>query len=454
MSSTKPTETNTSEEKGEHVISIVECRRLGLLHACLLANAGFRVICVDSDQALIDRIVKGKIPFLKHELEPVLKKNLADGRLKVTSDLKIAIAQSSTVLVTTSVSVNDKGKVDYSPLEKTLKSIGSVIHKGTLIIITSVVGIGTTEGLIKDVLESSSGCKIGSDFYLAYSPVLFPEKQTIKGLSSCRRIVAALDKASLETALKIIGAITNADIIKTQNVRAAEAAVLFMAAFKNVNSKMTVEFAIFCERLGLDYLTVCNLLDSVVGMSLQPTLADKDSYEALMMLEEAENFNVKLCILEIAMKLEEEVLRHGFKLIREALKSCGKPLRRAKIAMLGLSQTPNTADVPRVYVKRLGGMLAGKGAKLTAYDPYLSDKTSTDFEQIPVKKSLSEAVEGADCIAILTGHEQFKRLNLKKLKLLVKMPAAIVDLEGVLEPAKVEAEGFIYRGFGRGVWKK
>jgi UDP-N-acetyl-D-mannosaminuronic acid dehydrogenase len=454
MSSTKPTETNTSEEKGEHVISIVECGRLGLLHACLLANAGFRVICVDSDQALIDRIVKGKIPFLKHELEPVLKKNLADGRLKVTSDLKIAIAQSSTVLVTTSVSVNDKGKVDYSPLEKTLKSIGSVIHKGTLIIITSVVGIGTTEGLIKDVLESSSGCKIGSDFYLAYSPVLFPEKQTIKGLSSCRRIVAALDKASLETALKIIGAITNADIIKTQNVRAAEAAVLFMAAFKNVNSKMTVEFAIFCERLGLDYLTVCNLLDSVVGMSLQPTLADKDSYEALMMLEEAENFNVKLCILEIAMKLEEEVLRHGFKLIREALKSCGKPLRRAKIAMLGLSQTPNTADVPRVYVKRLGGMLAGKGAKLTAYDPYLSDKTSTDFEQIPVKKSLSEAVEGADCIAILTGHEQFKRLNLKKLKLLVKMPAAIVDLEGVLEPAKVEAEGFIYRGFGRGVWKK
>jgi len=63
-------------------------------------------------------------------------------------------------------------------------------------------------------------------------------------------------------------------------------------------------------------------------------------------------------------------------------------------------------------------------------------------------------VKGADCIAILTGHEQFKRLNLKKLKLLVKMPAAIVDLEGVLEPAKVEAEGFIYLGFGRGVWKK
>jgi UDP-glucose 6-dehydrogenase len=88
--------------------------------------------------------------------------------------------------------------------------------------------------------------------------------------------------------------------------------------------------------------------------------------------------------------------------------------------MLGLSQTPNTADVPRVYAKRLGGMLVGKGAKLTAYDPYLSDKTSTDFEQIPVKKSLSEAVKGADCIAILTGHEQFKRLNLKKLKLLVK----------------------------------
>jgi nucleotide sugar dehydrogenase len=455
MSSAKPMETKTSEQQGKRVVSIVDCGRIGLLHACLFADAGFRVICVDSDQATLERIIKGKIPFLKHELEQVLRKNLVNGRLKVTNDLKAAIAQSDILLVTTSVAVDNKGKIDYSPLEKTLKSIGSILHKGTLIIITSLIRIGMMEKLIKEILESSSGFKTGLDFHLAYSPVLFPEKQTIKGLSSYRRIVAALDKASLEAALNVIGAITNAGIIKTQNVKAAEAAVLFEAAFKNVNSAMTNEFAIFCEKLGIDYLTVCNLLSSFIWAPLQPTLTNEDSSEAFMiLLEEAENFNLKLRISETAMKLDEEVLKHGFELIREALKNCGKPLRRAKIALLGLSQTPNAADIPRVYVKKLGSVLAGKGAKLTAHDPYLSEKTLTDFEQIPVKKSLSEAVEGADCIVILTGHDQFKRLNLKKFKLLVKMPAAIVDLEGALDPAKVEAEGFIYRGFGRGVWKK
>jgi UDP-N-acetyl-D-mannosaminuronate dehydrogenase len=70
------------------------------------------------------------------------------------------------------------------------------------------------------------------------------------------------------------------------------------------------------------------------------------------------------------------------------------------------------------------------------------------------KRSLNEAVEGTDCIVILTGHDQFKRLNLKKLRAVMKMPAAIIDLTGTIELQKVEKEGFIYRGLGRGVEKK
>ncbi|MEM3565581.1 MAG: nucleotide sugar dehydrogenase [Candidatus Bathyarchaeia archaeon] len=427
------------------------CERLGLLHACLFTEAGFRVVCVDSDQAVVEHILKGKVPFLKHEVEPVLKKSLASGRLEVTNDLKAAAAQGNVITITTPVIVDDKGKVNYSPLEKILKLIGQCLRKEALIIITSVVGIGITEGLIKEVLESSSGFKAGSDFYLAYSPVLFPERQTLKGLLGCRRIVAAPDKASLEAALNVIKSVTNADVIQTQDVKIAEASTLFEAAFQNVNSALTNEFALFCEKLGIDYSVARNFLDPYVSVRMQ----SPSSNEALkILLEEAENLNLKLRISETAIELDEEILRHEVELIRDALKSCGKPLRRAKIALLGISQTPNTADIPKDSARKIVSMLENKGARLTFYDPYLSGKGLTDLEHMLFRKSLVETVEGADCIVILAAHEQLKRLNLRKLKLLAKMPAAIVDLEGILDPVRVEAEGFIYRGFGRGVWKK
>jgi nucleotide sugar dehydrogenase len=451
MLSTKSVETETSEQREKLVVGIVGCGRIGVLHACLFAEAGFRVICADSDQAAVERVLKGKVQFLKHEVEPVLRKNLTSGRLKVTSDLKAATSQGNIIVVTTPIIVNDKGGVDYSPLEKVLKMIGSSLRKETLVIITSVVGIGIMDELIKEILESSSGFKTGSSFYLAYSPILFPERQTLKSLTSYRRIVAASDEASLEAAVNVIKTVTNAEVVKTMNLKAAEAAVLFEAIFQNVNSALDNEFALFCEKFGIDYSAARNLLSSGMSMPMQLT---PTSEEFRILLEEAENLDIKLRITETAMELGEEFLKHGVELIRDALKNCGKPLRRSKIALLGISQTPNTADVPKDSVKRIVSLLENKGAKLTFYDPYWSGKALTDFEHISIMKSLVEAVEGADCMVILTGHDQLKRLNLRKLKLLAKMPAAIVDIESVLDPTKVEAEGFIYRGFGRGIWKK
>ena len=115
-------------------------------------------------------------------------------------------------------------------------------------------------------------------------------------------------------------------------------------------------------------------------------------------------------------------------------------MRRARIAVLG-TVNPSTATV--VFVK----MLELKGAKASLYDP-ASKRDAIDLGV--VKTSLNEAVEGADCIVILTGEEQFKQINLRKLRPLMKTPSVIVDLAGAFEPQKVETEGFIYRGLGRG----
>jgi UDP-N-acetyl-D-mannosaminuronate dehydrogenase len=172
-----------------------------------------------------------------------------------------------------------------------------------------------------------------------------------------------------------------------------------------------------------------------------------------MLFEEADNQNVKLKVSQTVLELKKELVKRKVSLIQDALKSCGKTMRRAKITVLGVSQTQNAADLPESSFKDFVKMLERKGARPSVYDPYLQRKAS-GLDLPYVEENLSEALDGADCIIIYTGHEQFRRLNLRKVKLLANTPAAIVDFEGVLEPAKVEAEGFTYRGLGRGVWRK
>jgi UDP-N-acetyl-D-mannosaminuronic acid dehydrogenase len=445
-----------NSQRGKYTIGIIGCGRVGVLHACLFADAGFQVICADTNQAVVDNISKGRVPFLKNEIEPILRKHVNYGRLRATNDLKSTAAQSEIILVTVPVTVDAKGKTDYSNLERALKQVGSNFRKGTLIIIASIVRIGATEGFLKEILEGVSGFKLGTDFFLAYSPVLFPERQTLKTLSDYRRTVAAADKNSLEVASTVLGTITKSYSSKTYNVKMAEAMMLFEAAHEYTKLALANEFALFCEKMGVDYLAVQNLAKANPNSGLAPpTLACENGDEALhILLDEAENLDLKLKISKAAAETNVEALKNAANLIREALKNCGKTLRRAKLSILGVSQTPNVMDVPKSSAKKLGEMLETKGAKISIYDPYLSSKASIELKQASFKKSLTEAVEGADCIVIFTGHDQFKRLNLKKLRLMAKMPAAIVDFEGVIDPGKAEAEGFIYRGLGRGVWAK
>jgi len=441
-------------ESGKATVGVVGCSRIGILHACLLTKAEFKVLCFDGDRAVVERLSKGKVQFLKQEIEPILRKNLEDGKLRVTFNLEDVVSQSNVLLVTTPATANEKGIIDYSGIEKTFKKLGSHMQKDTLTIVTSVVGVGVTESLLKETLESSSGFRVGADCYLAYCPVLQPEKQTMNSLMKCRRIVAAYDKTSLEKALKFIGTITKGETVATLNVKAAEAAVLFETVYRSVGLALANELAILCERTGIDYLSVQSLLSSSsVETFHQPTLDNSGDDALLMLLEEAENHNVKLKIPQTALDSSKEIVKHGVTLVKEALKTCGKTLRRARIAILGVSQTRNVTDNPKIALKAFAKVLERKGAKLSLYDPYLYRKTA-DVEGWNFEENLIKAIEGVDCIVIFTGHDQFKRLNLEKIKFLAKMPAAIVDFEGVLEPSKVESEGFIYRGLGRGVWRK
>jgi UDPglucose 6-dehydrogenase len=194
----------------------------------------------------------------------------------------------------------------------------------------------------------------------------------------------------------------------------------------------------------MDYFKVQKLINDE-NSSFYPTIEEENRKEPYLLIESAENCNIKLRLPQLGRQINEERVKHAINLTQEALRSCDKNLRRAKVAILGTSnQNTTTAK----YIEAV----TAKGAKVSLYD--FSITKNDPLDTVPVlKKSLNETVENADCVVILTGQDQLKRLNLKRLKTVMKKPAVIVDLIGIAEPEKIQAEGFIYHGIGRGVDK-
>jgi len=446
----KPETLNVTEARGKFTVSIMGCEQTGVLHAALLAEAGFKVICVNANQTIIDQLTRGRAPFIKPETQVKLKNYVKTACINATTDAKTALSQSDIIFITTPVNIDDKQKPDYSNLENTCKQTGSSLRRGSLVIITSTVGVGVIESLVKETLENTSGLKVGVDLGLAYSPAGNASK-ILETSENRKRIVATTDKSSLEVASAIMETIFGKNVLRTESIKTAEAATLFEVIQRNVTSSLANEFALFCEKAGIDYLEASRLVTPTVSL---PMLADYYAQvESYLLLEDAENLNAKLRIPKTALESNEEMVGHVTNLARDALRNCGKTLRRARISLLGVSQTPNMKDSPRKVLEELVKMLEAKGAKVGLYDPYFSNDELAEMRS-HYKNNLNEALEGVDCIMILTGHDQYKRLNLKKLKIIMKTPAVIIDLVGIMEPDKVEKEGFTYRGLGRGVWTK
>jgi nucleotide sugar dehydrogenase len=451
----KPEEIDTKEKRAQFTISIIGCETPAILQACLFADAGFKVICADADQSIINLLAKGKAPFSSSETENKLKNYVKAGRVTTTSDIKTAVSQSNIVAITTPIEIDAKKKPDYSRIEKTCRQVGASLCQGSLVLVISITGLGCVEGKLKEILENASGFKVGSDLGLAYSPIRSFYGHSLEALTNSERVAASGDKISLSLASVILGATSKNGVRRTNNVKMAEAATLFEAAQHDANAAFANELAILCEKAGLDYSEIQEFTETQsTSKVFLPRLAEpRIREEPYLLLDDAENLNVKLRVASAAREVNEGTAKHIAALVKSSLMTCGRTMRRAKVCILGVSQSRDAIDQPKKMLKELAKTLEARGAKISIYDPYFSEIEKTEPQKY-FKKSLTEAVEGADTIVIMTGHDQFKRLNLKKVKALMKMPAAIVDLEGILEPDKVEKEGFTYRGLGRGVSAK
>jgi len=460
MSSTilqvKPEHVDTPEKRSLYTAAIVGCGSNGILHADIFATSGFKVICADTDQSIVSLLARAKTPPIPRWMEPEWRRHLRTGHLNCTSDIKSAVTQADIILITIHAKIDHRKNTDHSDLDNAAKQVGPNLRKGSLVLATGVSGIGIAEDVLKGALQDGSGFKAGLDFGFAYGPFMASiDKQPECGTKQ-RRIVAARDKTSLNAASTLLQTVMpEAQILKTENIKLAEASAIFESVWKNVGTGLSNEFSSLCEKIGIDYLEALELMNGTRSTDLPfpMVLDDKVRDKSYLLLDVAENSGVRLKLTVTALEIERDLMKHVVNLSQGALRSCGKTIRRAKVSLLGLSRTPEAKGETGETIKRLVKMFETRGAKIRLYDPYFSNDQTVDT-QPNLKNSLNEAVEGVDAIVILTRHDQFKSMNMQKVRLIVKMPIAVIDVAGVLEPSKVEKEGMVYRGLGRGSWTK
>jgi len=439
-------------------IAVIGLGWMGLPTTCLFAEAGFQVIGVDIDLKVVKAINEKRTPIAEPEIDVLIKKNVENGRLKVTSSVKEATATSDAIIIVVPTGITENKKPDYSAVEKTCREIGKVLQKGSIIILESTIGPGSTEGFVLEMLEKSSGLKAGVDFGLAYSPIRATAGRVIRDIQNYPRIVGGIDQKSLEIASSLFGTIVKGPIIKVKNLRTAEAIKLFENIYRDVNIALVNEFALLCEKLGIDFDEAMQAANSQPYSHLHSPGIGVGGHcipvNPYFLLEKAEEQGIDLRMMKLARKINDNMYSHAVKLIAEALRVCGKKIRRSKIAVLGVSFRSNAKETRYSMAKLVIDTLQRKGATITIFDPKF---TAEELKERGYNNSFSRierAIENADCILITVGHEEFRELPLSKLGPMMRRPAAIIDCGHILDPAQVEKEGFVYRGVGRGVWTR
>lgn len=434
----KPEDVDTVEKRSKFTVGILGCGQKGIFYANAFAEAGYKVLCTDANASVVKKVAKGKLAFSEPEVEAKLKSQIIKGQISITSDLRKTVSQSDIVIIAFTAKISEQKKIDTTQTVNACKHVGAALRKEALVVYGGIAGFGLTENTIKETLENTSGFKAGLDFGLVYNPILTAKipiaNQDLK--------VAANDPISLNAASTIFKTISkNVTIIN--DLKTAEIATLFTIARQDILGTLADELLIFCEKAKIDYFEIIKL-QSTKDLSFCPTIGETESKnETYLLLESAENLNAKLRLPTLARQINGDIIKYAVKLTQDALRVCGKTLRRARVTVLG-SANPEAAS------SLFANMIEQKGAKVNLYDPTAKkDVVNPGL----LKSSLNEAVEGADCIVILS-QAPFNQVNLKKIKPLTKTPALIVDLIGKFEPSQVETEGFLYRGLGRGTEAK
>jgi len=409
----------------------------------------------------IDWLNKGKNPIGGEEqgLSELIEKVVKKGTFRVSADFS-ECNDADAILIDVQTPTDERGIPHYESLKEVSKQVGRYMKRNVLVVIESTVAPGTTENVVKPILEEESQLKLeaGKDFSLAFSYERVMVGRLLHNIINYPRIIGGLDEESTKRAIELYKKIVKADLYPT-DVLTAEVAKVAENTYRDVNIAFANEMALMCESLGVDVFKVRNLVNTLPNDPSNPAAnpirnmhfpgagvgghcLPKDTWLLKYGVDTYGRFKVEPRIIVRSRELNAWMPTHIANLVEEGLNEAGREEKGAKIAILGVAFLENSDDTRNTPSKPLYELLTKEGAKPVLHDPYVRD-----FD-IPFTKDLNEAINGVDAIVIVTRHKEYLNLDLQLIKDKMRTPV-LVDGRDVYEKEKCEKLGFIYKGVGK-----
>ncbi|MBI2941184.1 MAG: UDP-glucose/GDP-mannose dehydrogenase family protein [Chloroflexi bacterium] len=428
-------------------ICVIGVGYVGLVTGTCFADLGNDVICLDVDEAKIDKLRGGHLPIFEPGLEELLQRNAQAGRLRFTTDYAEALARAEFVFIAVGTPSGVDGEADLRHVRAAAERIAVLVHRPLILINKSTVPIGAGDW-VTTIVQRSQPEPI--PFAVVSNPEFLREGSAVHDFLAPDRIVlgsadpeAARRVAELYAPLKTPMVITD--------IRTAEMIKYASNSFLATKISFMNEIATICEPLGADVKMVArgmghdrrigpHYLDA--GLGWGGSCFGKD-VRALEFMAATHGCHPQL--LRAVMEINRDQ-RH--RLIQKLRGALGGSLDRMEIGVLGLSFKPNTDDMRDAPSLTVIHQLQREGARVRAYDPAAMPVAARLLHEVYLAANPYEAATGADAVVICTEWNEFKQLDLPRLRGLMLRPV-VVDGRNMYEPERMRELGFVYHCVGR-----
>ena len=436
-------------------ISIIGTGYVGLVTGVCLADFGNSIISVDIDEAKIGKLMNGIAPIYEPGLEEVLKRNIKAGRISFTTDIKFAIENSEVIFIAVGTPPDEDGKADLSAVLSVAETIGTYMNGYKVIVNKSTVPIGTgrkVEAIIRDVLNKRG---LDYDFDVVSNPEFLREGKAVQDFTHPDRVVVGTESEKARDIIKEIyrTLYLNETPFVFTNLETAEMIKYASNAFLATKISFINEISVLCEKVGADVQKVAKAMGMdgrIGGKFLHPgpgyggSCFPKDT-KALVKIAEEHGLDLK--IIKATIEANERQKLH----MVEKIESHLGDLNGKKIGVLGLTFKPETDDVREAPSLTIIPELIKRGAIIRAFDPVGMPEATwrlKDYKKCIVYCTNEyDVMEGVDALVILTEWNQFRRLDLGKVKQLMK-GTYFFDLRNIYEKEEVERVGLVHVGVG------
>ena len=433
-------------------IAMVGTGYVGLVSGACFSEFGVDVVCVDKDANKIDKLNNGEIPIYEPGLNSLIAKNTEAGRLSFTTDLPAAVKGADAVFIAVGTpSRRGDGHADLTYVYDAAREIASAMNGYTVVVTKSTVPVGTGDEVEKIMRETSPEGK----FNVASNPEFLREGSAINDFMRPDRVViGALDEKVQEIMRNLYRPLF---LIETPILFTARrtAELIKYAANTFLATKITFinEIADLCEQVGAD------VQDVAKGIGLDGRIGSKFLHagpgyggscfpkDTLALVKTAQDFDRPIKIVEAVVEVNENRKRHMADKITNA---CGGSVKGKKVAVLGLTFKPNTDDMRDSPSLEIVPALIEGGAEVSAFDPQGMDEAREMLDGVNWCESSYEALEGADVVTLVTEWNEFRALDLERVKASMSNPV-MVDLRNIYNPEEMVDAGFEYYCIGRTV---